>query len=183
MDMAREPIGIDEEYFLWLYSLVDDKWADDPRESRVHLLRMMYNHPYIPTIGNDENRAIDGCDLRFEYQDSYILTDEAWLNLDCSFLEMTIALANRMAFETDQMVKDCFWEILGNLDVAYITDDQFPDAEQDVIDAMERINQRDIQPSGLGGFFPLYTHRDDQRRIELLYQMSAYIIENDPLYR
>ena len=108
MDMAREPVGIDEEYFLWLYSLVEDRWADDPRESRVHLLRMMYNHPYIPSIGNDENRAIDGCDLRFEYQDSYILTDEAWLDLDCSFLEMTIALANRMVSKLTRWSKIAF---------------------------------------------------------------------------
>jgi hypothetical protein len=46
---------------------------------------------------------------------------------------------------------------------------------------MERCVWRTYEPNGVGGFFPLENPNEDQREVELWYQMSAYVddIQNE----
>jgi hypothetical protein len=40
------------------------------------------------------------------------------------------------------------------------------------------LNKREYFPSGKGGLFPLENPREDQTKVEIWYQMHAYVMEN-----
>ena len=42
---------------------------------------------------------------------------------------------------------------------------------------IRRILNREYHPDGDGGLFPLMNPREDQRGVEIWYQMSAYLLE------
>ena len=47
--------------------------------------------------------------------------------------------------------------------------------------AVECLLERRYLEDGDGGLFPLKCPRKDQRRVEIWYQMSAWVIENYPI--
>ena len=46
-----------------------------------------------------------------------------------------------------------------------------------VADAMAAIIWRTYDSNGYGGLFPLRNPREDQRKVELWYQLNAYLLE------
>jgi hypothetical protein len=60
---------------------------------------------------------------------------------------------------------------------------QFTDREPlpvSVVDeTLQRVIFRTYTSSGFGGLFPLKHAPDDQRRVELWYQMCSYLLEDD----
>jgi hypothetical protein len=131
-------------------------------------------HHFVP---NDDNRASEGQGLRDKFMDDEErqMIRQSYFR-PCSVLEMLIALSERMAFElfnpmeeSDPDVPNCFWEIINNLKLK-------PNQSNAAI--IHRLNKREYMESGLGGMFPLEDHREDQRAVEIWYQMMAYINEN-----
>ncbi len=49
----------------------------------------------------------------------------------------------------------------------------------EIDDILERLIWRQYQEDGQGGFFPLAWPEQDQREVELWYQMNAYLAENE----
>lgn len=177
--MAYEPL--EDLYFEWLCDLVGE--TEGKPNSHVSLLREMHRVPFVWSVPNDDNRAEDGRDLRFEFRPRYELSEDAWVDLDCSMLEMIIALARRMAFDQDKELDDRFWLLVDNLGLSKLTDDKFrKSSPRHISETLNRINDRSYFPDGKGGLFPLEHAEEDQRDVELWYQMSAYLLENDPLY-
>lgn len=174
---------LDELYFKWLYSQVADPEIINPNRTYWKMLKQLYTKEFVWTVPNDDNRIEDGKDLRYKFIDDQRLenVDIGWVNLGCSMLELLIGLAKRLAFETDGWLPFWFWEMITNLGLRPYTDRRnsrprkFPIPEIDEI--LDRVIWRTYDYNGNGGIFPLTNADQDQRTVELWYQMCAYILE------
>ena len=173
---------LDEAYFVWLYSQVADPTESSPIRTFWSLTRQLHKKEFLWSVPNDDNRVEDGRDLRYEFGDIHgeELPNE-WLGLGCSMLEMLIGLARRLEFEDEDGgdAYDWFWLLLRN---AYL-DDAVSDrrysktTERRVNEVLDRVIFRQYNRNGDGGLFPLHYPERDQRKVELWYQLSAYILE------
>lgn len=138
----------------------------------------MYRTEFIWWIGNDENRAEDGLQLRLEFEDVFDtkIDDQEWMELGCSFLELLMILSRRLSFEGGGEPRERFWELIDNLGLREYTDAVSMPVER-IEEILERVIWRTYNSDGDGGLFPLKKATQDQREVELLYQMSNYILE------
>lgn len=169
---------LDEQYLRWLYSQVL------PIESRKSvrtfwaLLRQLYVKEFVWYVPNDDNRLEDGRDLRYEFLALEDLPDDPeWTSLGCSILEMLIGLSRRLAFQMDGEPRFWFWQLLENIGLDKYNDRYYKNSEEEVNEVLERVIWRNYDEDGRGGLFPLRHPDDNQREVELWYQMSAYILE------
>lgn len=177
----REPL--DEAYLKWLYSQVGSVRSRQKSRTYWELLRQMYVKEFIWFIPNDDNRVEDGRDLRRDFfRENGYDEDRAWMGLECSFLEMLIALSRRLAFES---VEDkphwWFWHLLENLELAKFNDSVY-DGEggfAEVNLTMDAVIWRTYDEQGYGGLFPLKEWHGDQTDTEIWYQASAYLYERE----
>lgn len=163
-------LPLDDLYFEWLCNIVVDEGM--PVDYKV--LMEMYKTPFEPFIPNDQNRAEDGLALRQEFMLNKLMgtrRDRGWQELECSIFEMLIALADRVAFETNIPPRTWFWEFLDNLGVG--------GGRVHISTALKKLNRRTYAANGKGGLFPLREPQQDQREVEIWYQMSAYLLENE----
>ena len=170
-----------DNYFNWLCSLVK---IDEPDNTYFHLARILYDTSFYTINDFDLNRAEDGLDLREEY---FSRTREREPVLPCNVLEMLIALSERMSddlYDEENTMYDmtyCFWRMICNLNLDIYTDEIFEYmsfAEEDIRIKLEEFLSRRYDYSGKGGLFPLKNPKKDQRKVEIWYQMNAYLIEN-----
>lgn len=170
----------DERYFHWLYALIADPDSRDPSETHYLLCERLYKMPFVWSIRNDENRAADGLELRNEYlDDTNDRVPSDWFDLECSIFEMMISIARRASFQAGGVPDVWFWTMLDNIELVKYNDERYHSAIDDSItEALHRVMNRNYEKSGRGGFFPLRRPGRDQRRVELWYQMSAYLLEN-----
>jgi hypothetical protein len=121
----------------------------------------------------------DGRDLRFEFLVDQGIDDPGptWMGLGCSMLEMLLGLARRLSFEADEgEAYDWFWQLLDNLDIAHYFDDRYTNQiYAEVEEVLDRVIWRQYGPDGHGGLFPLSEAREDQRKVEIWYQLAAYL--------
>jgi hypothetical protein len=169
--------ALDDLYLSWLYSQVGDVKVRNKSRTYWDLFRQMYNKPFVWLIPNDDNRVQDGLDLRYEWaMESGIAPAHEWMEMDCSFLEIVIALSRRLAFEGEGHPPVWFWHLLENLGLHECTDR--PKYNQGwVNEVLDTVIQRTYGPDGRGGFFPLRYPRHDQREVELWYQMNEYLLD------
>jgi hypothetical protein len=176
---------LDELYFQWLYSQVGDPRIKNPNRTYWKLLLQLYKKEFIWFVPNDDNRIEDGKDLRYEFVDAAELQDVDldWVRLGCSMLELLIGLSRRLAFEAEGEPRDWFWHLIENLGLILITDkrmqnEDFARGYNDLIDlVLDRVIYRTYGPDGNGGLFPLRHTQNDQRKVELWYQLSEYVLE------
>lgn len=176
----RASIPIDDLYLEWLYRIVGSVRNKNPQRSYWKLFRKLYSTEFIWLIPNDDNRAEDGKELRYEFISSWNVkdVDSYWLNLGCSVLEMLIALARRASFDSDEDTIEWFWRFLVNLDLYRFNDAVIDDADLEYIeDVVNRFLFRNYTRKGVGGLFPLMHPPKDQRKVELWYQLSSYLLE------
>lgn len=176
---------INDRYFEWLYSRIGTVRNRNPSRSHWELARVLFSTKFIWFVPNDDNRAADGIDLRYEFIREWgdDGVDDLWLELECSMLEMLIALSRRLSFESYGSAAEWFWKLMQNLGLKDYTDDIFEiSIAEEVEEVLERINQRSYSPNGDGGLFPLRNATEDQRDIEIGYQMSAYLIEGEKIH-
>lgn len=141
-------------YFEFLCSIVEG-----PKDYRK-ILAYLHSCEFTWIIEDDANRADDGINLRYRYDDNYIGSPEP-----CTVLEMMIALALRCE-ETimcdpayGDRTKQWFWEMMRSLGLFAMSDDCF--IEQVAYDIVERFLNREYKRNGKGGLFTItYTHRD-----------------------
>jgi hypothetical protein len=140
---------------------------------------------FYPHVPNDDNRAFEAKNLREKFCDEldieYIIDDYPE---EASMLELIIGLAYRceslMDGDPDNMpMSEWFWKLVGNAGLDYYDDDHFDTMDDSEVDEiLEKIIERGYGRTGKGGLFPLKKDKKDQRRVELWYQMNAYLIEN-----
>lgn len=161
-----------------------------------HLAEIMDNIPFKVIVPNDTNRETDGLNLREIYCDTVHPIGNRWPREGPpSILEVLIALSERTAFlifdpaaPSDEAVSHSVMTmILVNLGV-YIYDDFRPcwtaradgkelEVTKKIRKTFEKWNDRKYFSNGKGGIFPLNRPKEDQRKVELWYQMQDYIQE------
>jgi hypothetical protein len=171
---------LDEAYFVWLYSQVGSVKLRNKAKTYWKLLRLLFQKEFTwADIEKDGNRAQDGKNLRFDFfretgEDPENHSD--WLDEGCSFLELLIALAWKLAWESDIPQEVWFWQLIGNLGLIDCTDAHPPDPTF-VDRVLDNVIDRNYGKNGSGGLFPLSRTHDDQRDTELWYQLQAYLLE------
>ncbi len=179
---------LNTEYFNWMFRLIsEDGNAVDKDNSYLKLLNKLHNLDFEIIIPMDENRAIDGADLRYRFGYEENIDDhEIATTLDnrpSSVLEMMIALAVRC--EEHIMSNDdigdrtgtWFWEMISSLRLNNMIDEHFNDGYVETVISM--FNNREYKPNGEGGLFTVRRHNVDLRNVEIWYQMHFYLNEID----
>lgn len=171
---------LDELYFVWLYGQVGSIETSNPSRTYWRLMRQLFTKEFLWIIPNDDNRAEDGKELRHEFirKERLRRVDQEWLDLGCSMLELLIALSRRLSFEEDGEPREWFWKLIENLDLERFND-HFHWRPGEVDEILDDVIWRTYNPDGSGGLFPLEHATEDQTKVELWYQMSAYLLEND----
>lgn len=172
---------IENEYFTWLYRQIGAVSVKNPSRTHWSLAKQLHMKEFVWFIPNDDNRVEDGKDLRFEFvQDCEIASPyPSWMDLGCSMLEMLVSLSRRLSFDADGEPREWFWQMMENLDIAHYSDDRYTKqvfAEVDNI--LDTVIWRTYAPNGRGGLFPLVVAHEDQRKVELWYQFSAYVLND-----
>ena len=172
--------SLDQRYFEWLYQKVAPLNDRNPAHTYFHLLEQLYKREFVSRVPNDDNRAEDSRELRWEFLGEYDIPEEIrhWAMMDASMLEVFIALGERMAFSSEGAPSYWFWHVLDNLGLMEFQDAYYTDRAYAIIEGiLDRVIHRTYSPNGQGGMFPLRHPRGDQRHVELWYQMSAYLLE------
>lgn len=138
----------------------------------------MFAKEFVWFVPNDDNRIADGKDLRYEFVDAAELSDVDmdWINKGCSVFEVLVGLSRRISFEADGDPSDWFWHMVENLDLINFSDRAFF-LDEEIDEVLDRLVWRNYNPNGRGGLFPLRRPKEDQRKVELWYQLSAYLME------
>lgn len=165
-------------YMEFLFDMIDGS------RSYSVLLSVLHDINFISLVPNDDNRAKDGIFLREKYESEGGLPSFYRDLGDCTVLEMLMALSNRLVFETidgewEKTLSEWFFILLDNLSLEKY--DDYYVRPGDDIKIQNKINKflyRKYDSHGVGGLFPLKSPKSDQRKVEIWYQMSAYIMEN-----
>lgn len=172
---------LEEVYFDWLYTSILRTPGRTPSTSYRSLIFAIHSKRFQWLVSGDDNRAIEGVGLRFEFLGNLGIdleeVDPGWLELECSVLEMLIAFARRCAFQTALDEKEWFWIFLDNLNLSEISDGSYRELQHYIFPTLSVFVGREYDRRGHGGLFPLTHTRKDQRRLELWYQFSEYLVE------
>lgn len=170
-----------KKYFEWLKNKVD--FLDFP-EKYDNLFMALYNTEFIWVHPMDRNRAFEGQDLRAEYSNETVSKIPIGISVPANVLEVIIAITKRMNFICSSFDEDktkiIFWRLIANLGLAEMSDPNYirfgGDGRVEAI--LTNWMERRYEPDGRGGLFPLAEPRENQREVELWYQMNQYL--NDP---
>jgi len=170
------------EYFHWLCDLIE---VNAPDKSYWFLANDLHRREFFWLISNDDNRANDGRNLRDLFADDEKYDDIEPINGPCTVLEMLIGLAMRMDgimadLDNTNRTSKWFWEIITNVGLDKFNDDVYFElnGEININTAIDIILERTYRRNGKGGLFPLKFNKKDQRKVEIWYQMSEYLLEN-----
>lgn len=167
---------LDDQYLDWLYAMVG-RQAENV--DHFHLMKQLNSREFVflPETPSDENRWEDGVALRRQFMVRHrdVMVERHWLEMGCSVLEMLIGLAKRLSFEMDGEVGEWFWHLIDNLGLTRYHDGRWNGRIVDQV--IERLVWRQYSYDGNGGLFPLKEPHQDQRRVELWFQMESYMLE------
>ncbi len=176
-----------EKYFEWLTSFID--CPKFPVKLYTDLLWYLEQQEFYwdRRVPMDENRALDGIDLRKSYSDDIF-------NGPCTVLEMLIALAKRIdsdimyEYEAGNRTSEWFWMMIYNLQLEDMDNENI---NYDYVDyRIYTFLDRNYGENGVGGLFPLesvptLTHpmatlggQNEVNLTEIWQQMSYYFTQN-----
>ena len=172
---------VKNEYFEWLYNLacrVNRPGAISFRK----LLMYLHNTEFTYSIPMDENRALNGIELRWYFCRDELRYEPAldYLTGPCSVLEMMIALSFKCEeFMDDPDIGDrfaqWFWHMIVSLGLGGMDDQSFKKSK--VRESVTRFLDRDYDPNGKGGLFTIEHCNRDLRDVEIWHQMCWYLDE------
>lgn len=179
--MTRRPsLNLPEDYLRWLEPQLRGE-HDGRSRSYWDLIGIMFEREFGWIMPLDRNRVDDGMDLRVEFAREFRFKPSIMDPLGpCSFLEVLIGLSRRLAFNAGGEAPGWAWQLLGNLELHRMSDPISRQKHRKILEIMDTVINRAYSPDGTGGFFPLAWPDEDQTRIEIWYQMSAYIAELHP---
>ena len=176
--------GRNVEYFNWLCDLIHL-----PEEYYSILIYELHCIEFHWILDYDSNRSYDGFVLRYGFAGNGGAEVEDPTGKSCTVLEALIGLAQRMDYILDDDDKGdrtrlWFWEMIDNLVLSKYGDDSFVepygrdlDRLNEIHDICERWMNREFDYDGYGSPFPLNNPREDQRNLDMMRQMNAYIME------
>ena len=176
--------GTADPYYDWLCILIG---VDDRTSGRNYgmLTRTLHSMEFRAKLPADGNRGMDGMQLRVDFIQMHGPYGSATNRGPCTMLEFFVALAKRMSFlmygnNSRHHTEYYFWKMMDNLRLTKLNNDKWNDLNGDffVEDAIWRVQNRMYEADGRGGIFPLRHPTEDQRGVEIWYQMQAWIGEN-----
>lgn len=172
---------LDDDYITWLYSQVDGE-VDSKNKATTYwtLLKLLYSREFTWSrrVAKDANRAHDGTDLRREFirEKDISRANPNWISMPCSVLEMMVALAFKLEWDSDGISQgEWFWKLIDNIGLLECTDANPPDPRI-VENVLDMVISRTYARNGAGGLFPLHQSDHDQREVELAYQAQEYLL-------
>lgn len=156
------------------------------------LFDILYSTEFTWIVPFDENRAEEGINLRFIFQQSRGVEYDEDSMMDgypCSVLEMLIGLARSMEDtilydpELGDRIDVWFWLMLRNLGLDFFSDNHIrrSSSQNAAIGEIHRILEvfltRRYDRNGVGGIFPLNRPSRDQREVELWQQANQYAMD------
>lgn len=177
--MTSHPLA--EDYFRWLAPQIREE--HDPNRTHWGLVQIMHEKEYAQDrlVHNDHNRLKDGLALRTRFCYAHHIHPGSLSDLGpCSFLEVLIGLSHRMAFDLGGSPPGWAWCLVLNLELDKLADPVGERKASKIHTILDRCIHRDYAPDGFGGFFPLAWPNEDQRYVEIWYQMAAWINERHP---
>ena len=187
IDIYRKEGSLDTEtmyfggYYDWLCEIINVK--ENLYDILIHEL---YSIDFLWKLPLDSDRNYDGLILRDEY---YSYQSEPNDNKRCSVLEVLIALSRKMDYILDDddrgdRTRIWFWEMIDNLDLMKFTDDRICDmfgsgwaTTNEIHKIIDIWMNRNFEYNGKGSPFPLDNPLEDQRNLDLIRQLNAYILE------
>ena len=164
---------LEKLYFKWLCAKVIQVKHPTPSLTYKKLLNCLHTTEFVWLVMCDDNRAMDGLELRVEFMYECDVPDNPeWRAQGCSVLEMLIAFSRRAEFDTEIPAKEWFWEFLDNLGLKNCNDADIELA--DVEEILDTFIWRTYDANGYGGLFPIEDTPNDQREIEIWYQFCEY---------
>lgn len=161
---------VDYDYFEWLISQVDIR----TNHTYTYVFERMHNLEFVWTVPNDDNRVQDAIDLRLEFLDHA----SGHLNLaGATLLEVLISVSRRCEFTAGGDAYLWAWRLLKNLGLTKIPDPVDDEGAQKIDDILYALVWRTYDYNGKGGFFPLKYPKEDQTKVEIWYQLNAYVME------
>lgn len=173
--------NLNELYFNWICQLVIDNEID--RMELTTLLRFLDQIEFTFTLAMDENRAIDGVDLRYRFCYENNISKQGADSLasrgPCSVLEMMAALALKCEEEImsdsayGNRISKWFMTMIDNLKLCGMVNSRF-DPEY-VYSRVSIMLNREYEANGDGGLFRIDNCRTDLRTVDIWYQMCWYL--------
>ena len=170
-----------DPYFNWLCITINNR-------NYIELAWALHLTKFQAKLPSDQNRGMDGMHLRVEFMERHGALGSSTNRGPCTMLEFLIGIAKNMSFlmygnSSDHRTAYYFWVLIRNLGLDKCRDDKWFDINGDffVEDAVHRILDRQYEPNGRGGLFPLRRPPQDQRQVEIWYQMHAWLNENSEL--
>ena len=157
-------------YLDWLLARVE---LDGPVSDI--LVAGLYERNFTATVPNDDNRIQDALLLRALYCEEENGRFEE--DFPATFLEVLISLSERMEYMLHSPddyghARMYFWSMLANIGLYSTTRDA-----KYIHEKVSMVLDRTYEWNGRGGLFPLEHATDDQREVEIWYQMMAWISE------
>lgn len=182
--LTKRIAEVRQDYFDWLCNIIG---VENEHESFVLLANDLWNTEFVSLVPHDENRIGDVMQLRKQYLDEVNCYDGWYLDgFPCNMLEVLIALAGRMDFEISEPedfsnhTAIFFWDMMRNLGLDRYADEVYVQngGMENVKKILKKMIWREYEGDGHGGLFPLCRPHEDQRKVELWYQMQEYLNEN-----
>lgn len=168
-----------EGYLRWL----EPQLKDEHGSSKTYwdLIHLMFKVPFAVLVTMDENRLADGLDLRVEFAREQNFPPRHMRQLGpCTFLEVLIGLSRRLSFVAGGSAPGWAWKLMDNLTLNRLSDPLSRTKHDKALTIIDVVTMRKYRPDGMGGFFPLAWPNEDQREIELWYQLNSYAEELHP---
>ena len=168
------------EYLVWLSEKSGIELEGNPDDTYRSLLEQMNRKEFVWSVPNDDNRLEDGLYLRVLFN---LEVGGGEVSGYCSFLEVLVALAENLAFQlSEESDNTGYWvhDLLVNSGLLLYSDSYYQSSistPSKVDNVLNRIMFRRYNFDGRGGLFPLQDPPEDQRAVELWYQLQAYAIE------
>lgn len=170
-----------DPYFDWLCITINNR-------NYLELARALHSVEFRAKLPSDQNRGMDGMQLRVEFMERHGALGSSTNRGPCTMLEFLIGIAKHMSFlmhgnSSDHRTAYYFWVLIKNLGLDKCNDTNWYTMDGDfyVEDAVDRVLERQYDFNGKGGLFPLHHPSKDQRGVEFWYQMHAWLGENSEL--
>lgn len=177
--MTKKELG--RQYFDWMIHKIRNK--DTHRYKNV--LELLHTTTFTYLIDLDENRYVDGVELRYRFAENtdldYSVIDLFLKKEPCSVLEMMVALALRCEeqimdnSEEGNRMSVWFWDMVDSLGLGHMTDRQYNDNYTKAV--VNKFLKRQYQTNGDGGLFTVRYAKQDMRNVEIWYQACIYLNE------
>ena len=168
----------DEPYYEWLISQIE--FPINFRETFDELLHRLHETEFVWTISGDDNRIQDGKDLRTDFRYKFDMPNdfpELEFKPFVSVLEIIIAVSRILEFVAGGQAPGWAWRLIDNLGLNHFYDPLDAEKISAVDEILATLIWRTYDRNGKGGFFPLLFPEEDQTKVEIWYQLNAYINE------